>query len=228
MKTTYELIIYGKVQNVGFRDRIESIGRGLGISGVIYNYKDGTVRILVNFSSERKKQLFKEFIKDLEDEDNLIKIEKIEERELNTYIEFPEGISRLSSDDILELNKKLDDGVRYIKLIFGELEGHTKILLEIKDTQLKIVEKLGRLDEKLDIHTKILENQSKLLERMDKKLNMHTKILENQNKLLEKMDKTLEMNTKILERMDKKLDNLEKGQNNMIKVLNEIKDALKK
>ena len=143
MVTTYELIIYGKVQNVGFRDRIESIGRGLGISGVIYNYKDGTVRILVNFSSERKKQLFKEFIKDLEDEDNLIKIEKIEERELNTYIEFPEGISRLSSDDILELNKKLDDGVRYIKLIFVELEGHTKILL--------------KMDEKLDIHTKILE-----------------------------------------------------------------------
>ena len=77
MPTTYELIIYGRVQHVGFRDRIESIGKGLGISGVIYNHKDGTVRILVNFPSERKKQLFKEFIKDLEDEDNLIKIEKI-------------------------------------------------------------------------------------------------------------------------------------------------------
>ena len=34
-----------EVQHVGFRDRTESIGRGLGISGVIYNYKDGTVRI---------------------------------------------------------------------------------------------------------------------------------------------------------------------------------------
>ena len=67
MATTYELIIYGKVQDVRFRDRIENIGRGLGINGVIYNHKDGTVRILVNFPSERKKQLFKEFIKDLED-----------------------------------------------------------------------------------------------------------------------------------------------------------------
>ena len=149
MPTTYELIIYGRVQHVGFRDRIESIGKGLGISGVIYNYKDGTVGILVNFPSERKKQLFKEFIKDLEDEDNLIKIEKIVERELNTYIEFPEGINRLSSDDILELNKKLDEGVKYIKLIFGVLDGHTKILERIDS-------KLDKLDEKLDVHTNLL------------------------------------------------------------------------
>ena len=149
MPTTYELIIYGRVQHVGFRDRIESIGKGLGISGVIYNHKDGTVRILVNFPSERKKQLFKEFIKDLEDEDNLIKIEKIVEKKLNTYIEFPEGINRLSSDDILELNKKLDEGVKYIKLIFGVLDGHTKILERIDS-------KLNKLDEKLDAHTNLL------------------------------------------------------------------------
>ena len=142
MPTTYELIIYGRVQHVGFRDRIESIGKGLGISGVIYNHKDGTVRILVNFPSERKKQLFKEFIKDLEDEDNLIKIEKIVEKKLNTYIEFPEGINRLSSDDILELNKKLDEGVKYIKLIFGVLEDTKKGQDEIKEILKKIEQKL--------------------------------------------------------------------------------------
>ena len=78
MATTYELKIYGKVQHVGFRDRIEDIGRGLGISGVVYNYEDGTVRILANFHSERKKMLFKEFIKGLEEDDNLINIDKIE------------------------------------------------------------------------------------------------------------------------------------------------------
>ncbi|WP_423792096.1 acylphosphatase [Methanocaldococcus indicus] len=133
MATTYELKIYGKVQHVGFRDRIENIGRGLGIDGIVYNHKDGSVRILANFPSERKKKLFKEFIKELEEEDKLIKIEKIEERELNTYIEFPEGINRISADDILELNKKLDEGVKYIKLIFGELKEHREILLEIKE-----------------------------------------------------------------------------------------------
>ncbi|XRO77793.1 acylphosphatase [Methanocaldococcus sp. 10A] len=140
MATTYEIIIYGKVQHVGFRDKIENLGKILGINGIIYNYKDGTVRILANFDSERKKKLFKEFIKELEDVDKLIKIEKIEERELNTYIEFPEGINRISADDLLELNKKLDEGVKYIKLIFGELEEHKKILIDIKDMLYEIKE----------------------------------------------------------------------------------------
>ena len=142
MPTTYELIIYGRVQHVGFRDRIENIGRGLGISGVVYNYKDGTVRILANFDDEEIKELFKSNIKALSKKDKLIEIERIEERELNAYIEFPEGINRISADDLIELNKKLDEGVKYIKLIFGELEEHGKLLMKI--------------DEKLDAHTNLL------------------------------------------------------------------------
>jgi acylphosphatase len=122
MATTYELKICGKVQHVGFRDRIEDIGRGLGIDGVVYNYEDGTVRILANFDDEEMKDFFKKSIKFLEKKDSLIKIEEIEEKELNSYIEFPKGINRISADDLLELNKKLDEGVKYIKLIFGQME----------------------------------------------------------------------------------------------------------
>ena len=158
MATTYELIIYGKVQHVGFRDRIENIGRGLGINGVIYNHKDGTVRILANFDDEEDKELFKKYIERLEKKDKLIEIEKIEERKLNAYIDFPEGINRISADDILELNKKLDEGVKYIKMIFGVLEEHTKILSEIKDTQSEIIEKLDKLDNKFDTVIEILKD----------------------------------------------------------------------
>jgi len=142
MTTTYELKIYGRVQHAGFRDRIEDIGRGLGIDGVVYNYEDGTVRILANFNSEKKKRLFKEVIKELEEDDNLINIDKIEEKELKTYIEFPSGINRISADDLLELNKKLDEGVKYIKMIFGVLE-------EVKKGQDEIKEILKRIEQKL-------------------------------------------------------------------------------
>ena len=137
MVATYELVIYGKVQHVGFREKIENIGRLLNINGVIYNYKDGTVRILANFDSERKRRLFKELIKELEKVDELIKIDKIEEKKLNAYIEFPDGINRISADDLVELNKKLDEGVKYIKLIFGELED--------------VNSKLDSIDKKLDV-----------------------------------------------------------------------------
>ena len=145
MATTYELVIYGKVQHVGFREKIENIGRLLNINGVIYNYKDGTVRILANFDSERKRQLFKELIKELEKVDELIKIDKIEEKKLNAYIEFPEGINRISADDLVELNKKLDEGVKYIKMIFGELEEHRKILNDHTDLLIEIRDSLREI-----------------------------------------------------------------------------------
>jgi len=163
MPTTYEIVIYGRVQHVGFRERIENLGHALGVDGVIYNYEDGTVRILANFTSERKKKLFKEFIKDLEEEDKLIKIERIEERELNTYIEFPKGINRISSDDLLELNKKLDEGVKYIKLIFGELDNINKKL----DTYTEL---LMQMNEKLDKSNEIQLKILKILEKIKQNL----------------------------------------------------------
>ena len=120
---------------MGFRDRIEDIGRGLGIDGVVYNYNDGIVRILANFDDRELKEFFKKSIRFLEKKDSMIKIEEIEEKELNTYIEFPSGINRISADDLLELNKKLDEGIKYIKMIFGVLEEHRELLQEIKKTQ---------------------------------------------------------------------------------------------
>ncbi|UXM83995.1 acylphosphatase [Methanococcus aeolicus] len=189
MTITYELKIYGRVQHVGFRDRIEDIGRGLGIDGVVYNYKDDTVRILANFHNERKKKLFKEFIKELEDEDNLINIDNIEEKELNTYVEFPKGINRISADNFLELNKKLDEGVRYIKMIFGLLDNNTKILT--------------KMDEKLDLQTEILT-------KMDEKLDLQTEIL---TKMDEKLDILNENQSKIIDalsNLNSTLDNIEK------------------
>jgi acylphosphatase len=165
MTTTYELIIYGKVQHVGFRDRIENIGRGLGISGVVYNYKDGTVRILANFDDEEIKELFKSNIKALSKKDKLIEIERIEERELNAYIEFPEGINRISADDLIELNKKLDEVVKYIKLIFEELENHMKILTEMNKKLDTHTELLTQMNEKLD---KLNETQLKMIEILEK------------------------------------------------------------
>ena len=170
MATTYELIIYGKVQHVGFRDRIENIGRGLGISGVIYNYKDGTVRILANFDDEEIKELFKRNIKALSKKDKLIEIERIEEKELNAYIEFPEGINRISADDLIELNKKLDEGVKYIKLIFEELENHMKILTEMNKKLDTHTELLTQMNEKLDKLNETQLKMIKILEKIEKKL----------------------------------------------------------
>ena len=135
---------------MGFRDRIEDIGRGLGIDGVVYNYNDGIVRILANFDDRELKEFFKKSIRFLEKKDSMIKIEEIEEKELNTYIEFPSGINRISADDLLELNKKLDEGIKYIKMIFGVLEEHRELLQEIKKTLHNMNNTLNEINKKIN------------------------------------------------------------------------------
>ena len=160
MATTYELKIRGKIQHVGFRNKIENLGHALDIDGVVYNYKDETVRILANLDDEELKGFFKKSIKYLEKKDDLIEIDEIEEKELNAYIDFPKGINRISADDLLELNKKLDDGVKYIKLIFGELTEQKIILIEHREILTNI--NIGIKDVKSEINTGLNDVKSEI------------------------------------------------------------------
>ena len=78
-------------------------------------------------------RLFKEIIKDLEDDDGLIKVERIEERDLKIYIEFPKGLSRVSTNELKEINKKLDKTINYLEKILNSLEKQIKVSKEIRD-----------------------------------------------------------------------------------------------
>ena len=159
MVTTYELKIHGKIPHVGFREKIENLGHALDIDGIVYNYEDDTVRILANFDDEELKEFLKKSIKFLEKKDDLIKIDEIEEKELNAYIEFPKGINRISADNLLELNKKLDEGVKYVKLIFGKLEEHKEILTDINSGMGNLNSGMGNLNKKMDDLIDILKNK---------------------------------------------------------------------
>ena len=81
----------------------------------------------------RRDSSFKEIIKDLEDDDGLIKVEKIEERELNVYIEFPKGLNKISTNELEEINKKLDKTINYLDKIIDSLEKQIKVSKEIRD-----------------------------------------------------------------------------------------------
>ena len=159
MVTTYELKIHGKIPHVGFREKIENLGHALDIDGIVYNYEDDTVRILANFDDEELKEFLKKSIKFLEKKDDLIKIDEIEEKDLNAYIEFPKGINRISADNLLELNKKLDEGVKYVKLIFGKLEEHKEILTDINSGMGNLNSGMGNLNKKMDDLIDILKNK---------------------------------------------------------------------
>ncbi len=198
METTYELKICGKIQHVGFRDKIENLGHAFGINGVVYNYGDGTVRILANFDDEELKNVFKENIKLLSKRDNLIKIEEISERELNSHISFPPGINRISADDLMELNKKLDEGVKYIKMLFG-------VMTDIKELQESLLKKIDNIDHKQDLMIDSLNNLNKKQDLMIKKQDLMIDSLNNLNKKQDLLITKMDENNEILRKIEKKL-----------------------
>ena len=84
MTTTYELRIYSIEQNPSdfvVQSKASEVQH-------VYNHKDGTVRFQLN-ALRKKGQTYK--------------IDKIEETALNAYVDFPEGINRISADDLIEL-----------------------------------------------------------------------------------------------------------------------------
>ena len=46
MQKCHSIIVTRKVQDIGFRSVVEHIGRSLGIPGLVFNAKDGSVKIL--------------------------------------------------------------------------------------------------------------------------------------------------------------------------------------
>ena len=46
MHKCHSIVVTGKVQDIGFRSIVEHIGRSFGIPGMVFNSKDGSVKIL--------------------------------------------------------------------------------------------------------------------------------------------------------------------------------------
>jgi len=54
---TYRVIVYGRVQGVGFRAFIYNLARNLDLKGSVKNMLDGTVQIIIQGSENEIKRL---------------------------------------------------------------------------------------------------------------------------------------------------------------------------
>jgi len=112
-------MVTGKVQDIGFRSIVEHIGRSFGIPGMVFNAKDGSVKILCcgedsvidNFTQAIKVQGAK----------NGVEITNIKEKTLSINIDLPEDFSKVSSDDEIDIGRKLDKANVLLKSGFDNL-----------------------------------------------------------------------------------------------------------
>jgi acylphosphatase len=108
MQKCHSIIVTGKVQDIGFRSVVEHIGRSFGMPGLVFNAKDGSVRILC-CGEDRVIDNFTHTIR-VRGKESGAEIEDIKEQLLPFNIDLPDEFSRVSSDEDIDFGRKLDKG----------------------------------------------------------------------------------------------------------------------
>jgi len=119
MQKCHSIIVTGKVQDIGFRSVVEHIGRSFGIPGMVFNAKDGSVKILCS-GEDSVINNFTQTIKARGAESGA-EIASIKEKTLSINIDLPDDFSKASSDDEIEIGRKLDKANLLLKGGFDNL-----------------------------------------------------------------------------------------------------------
>ncbi len=149
--------IEGNVQDVGFRDFIENIARSHFLSGVVFNDIGSTVKIVCRQDSG----VIDDFFKDVQTKGTKagIKFKITDKKELPLEIPLPAKFTKVSTDDVEDIGRKLDKAYTELKGVntkLASIEDDTSILPEINNgiaslntkfdsfitQQMKILEKL--------------------------------------------------------------------------------------
>jgi acylphosphatase len=163
MQKCHSITVTGKVQDLGFRSVVEHIGRSFGIPGLVFNAKDGSVKILCS-CEDSVIDNFTQAIK-VRGAENGTEIAKIKEQTLSINIDLPDDFSKVSSDDEFDLGRKFDKANILLKTGFENLNsdlntGFNDIKIGINNLTTIMLEQNTRMDEhntRLDTHNTRLE-----------------------------------------------------------------------
>jgi len=122
MHRCHSIIVTGKVQDIGFRSVVEHIGRSFGMPGLVFNAKDGSVKILC-CGEDSVIDNFTQTIK-IRGEETGAEIKDIKEQALPFDIDLPDEFSRVSSDDEIDIGRKLDKGNYLLNDIKNDTSGN--------------------------------------------------------------------------------------------------------
>ncbi len=75
---TYQFVVYGRVQAVGFRMFVNSIAKSMGVKGFVQNQPDGTVLVIANLNESN----FQQFLQELQKGSMFSRVTKIEHEEI--------------------------------------------------------------------------------------------------------------------------------------------------
>lgn len=146
MQKCFGVTIKDKVQDVGFRGFIENVARSNYLEGIVFNDKDGSVKLIIRGDNS----VVDDFFDDIKAKGNKrgIILEIKEKKELELDIPLPPIFSKVSTDDEQDIGRKLDignnrlDGINEkLASVNGKLTDITEILRSMNNTLQKIADK---------------------------------------------------------------------------------------
>lgn len=164
-----KIIVHGEVQRVGYRDRVASIARKLGIKGSVRNLED---EVTVEIIAQAEEKSLEEFVKLIKISDSPIEVEKIDIKEERATEEFKHfkiirgeayeelgeridaagkilyGMDKKMANGFSETNRNLKEGFAGVNDKLDK--GFTETNKNIKDSLSETNKNLENIDEKLE------------------------------------------------------------------------------
>lgn len=150
----YQVEVEGTVQDVGLRDFVEDLGRERGLGGYVFN--NGTSVIIVLDGPENEVSDFIQEVWSAEDA-TMADISGINKEEVSTDSAVPSELTKLPTDDLGDIGRKLDKGVRTLssmdekqEFMVGNQESMEDYLRSIDERQEAMVSLLDKIEGHLD------------------------------------------------------------------------------
>jgi acylphosphatase len=189
--------ISGRVQRVGYRSKLVSLAKEMGLAGFVQNRPDG--RVLVIAEGEKKDDL-ERFASAIQIKNSLIDVENISaeyshgsgEYSIFRKITGPDEVGE-RLDDGIEILKQLVVGVNGLAIGLNNLTTITNDGLAKQDQMLvkqdQTISVLSDMDKKMD---RMLDKQDQMLGKQDQMLDKQDQMLGKQDQMLDKQDQMLE------------------------------------
>ncbi len=182
MEKCYNITVTGKVQDIGFRSVVEYAGRLLDLSGLVFNARDGSVKIVCCGEDSAIREFFQQIR--IRGKQRGAVIEDIKKREIPfDVIDLPDTFSRVLADDDIDIGRKLDKGNELLR----DIKKDTSVLPDVKkDVSVlpDIKMGIGNLNTKFDSFITVQGEHNKRMDEHNKHLDEHNLRLE---KILEKL-----------------------------------------
>jgi len=167
----YNITVTGNVQDIGFRRFIESTANSYHVQGYVFNDPDGSVKMLCGGSVEPVNEFFHAIQTRVP---SGVSIEQFTKNEIITDIDLnlPPEFLKLGTDEISDIGRKLDKGVKLLEALPGIKES-VSILPDIKESVSILPEvKTGidAMNSKFDVFIEGQKAHNKRMEQILQKL----------------------------------------------------------